>query len=194
MTGKPALEVSRRGLLIGVMATIPGSLTADFAAAAAADSATREVPARLLPVPDTISPELAKFVGAPLSPGWDTIPADAAAWKQLAADSVAAAASDIAAIKAKMGIAVEQKTIAGVPVFVTTPTDMPERNRNRVLLHLHGGGYVLFPGEAGAVAPDFPSPPPSTMRSRCGRRWLRKPIPSAWRCSAPQPAAGSHFP
>src|SRR3712207_8903815 len=27
---------------------------------------------------------------------------------------------------------------------------MPSANRDRLLVHLHGGGYVLYPGEAGA--------------------------------------------
>jgi monoterpene epsilon-lactone hydrolase len=73
---------------------------------------------------------------------------------------------------------VQSARIDGVPVFVVTPADMPPSNRNRLLLHVHGGGYVLYPGEAGAgeamlmagygrfrvvsvdyrMAPDFPFP------------------------------------
>jgi epsilon-lactone hydrolase len=167
-------ELSRRALLMTSMATMISGPDS----ASAANPSAREIPARLLPVPDTISPELAKFVGAPLAAGWDAVPKTAAEWKALAAESVKAAASDIAAIRERMGIAIERDTIAGVPVFVTTPDDIPERNRNRTLLHLHGGGYVLFPGEAGAgegmmmagygrfrvvsvdyrMAPDFPFP------------------------------------
>jgi monoterpene epsilon-lactone hydrolase len=45
---------------------------------------------------------------------------------------------------------VEKDTIAGVPVFVITPREVAPENENRLLMHLHGGGYVLFPGEAGA--------------------------------------------
>ena len=32
-----------------------------------------------------------------------------------------------------------------------TPDDVPPENRNRLLIHIHGGCYVLFPGEAGAT-------------------------------------------
>jgi acetyl esterase/lipase len=35
-------------------------------------------------------------------------------------------------------------------VFVVKPASLPPANRDRLLLHLHGGGYVLYPGEAGA--------------------------------------------
>lgn len=32
-------------------------------------------------------------------------------------------------------------TMAGVPVHVVTPADMPEENKDKVLLNLHGGGF-----------------------------------------------------
>jgi acetyl esterase/lipase len=40
---------------------------------------------------------------------------------------------------------VEDK-IAGVPVHIVTPDGMPEANRDKVLLDLHGGGFVLDSG------------------------------------------------
>lgn len=39
--------------------------------------------------------------------------------------------------------------MAGVPVFILEPKEMPPGNRNRVLMNLHGGGYVYGPGEVG---------------------------------------------
>jgi epsilon-lactone hydrolase len=38
------------------------------------------------------------------------------------------------------------ETMAGVPVHVVTPDNMPESNRDKVLLNLHGGGFVLDSG------------------------------------------------
>jgi epsilon-lactone hydrolase len=32
-----------------------------------------------------------------------------------------------------------------------TPDEIPPENRNRMLLHIHGGCYVFFPGKAGAT-------------------------------------------
>jgi acetyl esterase/lipase len=43
--------------------------------------------------------------------------------------------------------AVETKTIAGVTVHVGTPHNMPDRNRNRARIDLHGGGMVLLAGK-----------------------------------------------
>jgi acetyl esterase/lipase len=148
------------------------------ALASAAEVAGRALPARTLPVPDTVSPELRALIAAPYPPGWDVAPDTVAAWKELARQSAAAAAPDIAAIRQRLEVRVERGEIAGVPVFIVTPDEIPSSNRDRLLVHVHGGGYVLYPGGAGAgeamlmagyghfkcvsidyrMAPDFPFP------------------------------------
>jgi monoterpene epsilon-lactone hydrolase len=45
-------------------------------------------------------------------------------------------------------VTVQPTTIDGVKAFIVTPKVIPPRNRNRVLVHVHGGAYVLSPGEA----------------------------------------------
>lgn len=122
------------------------------AAPAVGDAALagRVVPERPLPVPDTVSPALQAIIARPLPPGWDAIPANADEWRGLAAASAAAVAPDIARIRERLGLVIEPDTIAGVPVFrIAPPPGAPARGGRR-LMHLHGGGYVLFPGEAGA--------------------------------------------
>jgi monoterpene epsilon-lactone hydrolase len=144
-------ELSRRLLLMGSMtAVLPPIIGPEPAAAAPAADGARALPARTLPVPDTVSPALRAFVAAPYPPGWDVIPRTAADWKELVKQSAAAVAPDIAAIRQRLNIRVEPGVIGGVRVFTITPTEIPPANRDRVLLHVHGGGYVLYPGEAGA--------------------------------------------
>jgi acetyl esterase/lipase len=46
-------------------------------------------------------------------------------------------------------VKVEPTVIGGVKAYVVTPESIPETNRNRLLVHVHGGGYVFGPGEAG---------------------------------------------
>ena len=82
--------VTRRSLLATAAAT--AAVAATGAETALASGAARDVPARSLPVPATVSPALQAFIGAPLAPGWDTIPTDAAGWQALVAASVEAAA------------------------------------------------------------------------------------------------------
>ncbi|WP_454916086.1 alpha/beta hydrolase [Xanthobacter sediminis] len=174
---------SRRRLLLGAAGAAALAVTGlpqviRSAWARAAPLAGREVPARWLPLPDTISDALKPAVGAPLPTGWDAVPADAAAWRALQRASGQGPHPILGEIKAKLRIKVEPDVIGGVPVFVSTPDDMPAANRERVLMHLHGGAYVLFPGEIGAgegmmmagygrfrvvsvdyrMAPDFPFP------------------------------------
>ncbi|MEJ1975872.1 MAG: hypothetical protein WDN49_06960 [Acetobacteraceae bacterium] len=78
------------------------------------------------------------------------MPQSAQAWRALAAQSAAEVAPHLPALRQRLGVQVEATYRAGVHVFVVTPMDIPPDNRNRLLIHLHGGGYVLYPGEAGA--------------------------------------------
>lgn len=117
---------------------------------ALADEAARSIPARLLPVPDTVSPALRRVIGAPYPVGWDVIPSDAAGWRRMQTASSAAIEPEMPALRAALRVEVERSRIAGVPVFVITPQQVAPVNRDRLLMHLHGGGYVLYPGEVGA--------------------------------------------
>lgn len=148
--------VSRRAALACVAASVAAAGTA--AAETPPGPAPRPqptpparlLPARALPVPTDVSPEIEAAIARPLAPGWDAIPPDAAGWRALAAASAEVAAPDVARIKAAYALAVTPGSIAGVPVFRIRPPEVAPRWRGRTLLHLHGGGYVLFPGEAGA--------------------------------------------
>jgi epsilon-lactone hydrolase len=113
---------------------------------AAGTPAGRLVPARTLPVPQTVSPQLAALVGAPLAAGWDDVPADAAGWRALAARS--AVDPGLPALVEALGVTVRRDTVAGVPVFRIAPPH--DTHPGQLLVHLHGGGYVLYPGEVGA--------------------------------------------
>jgi hypothetical protein len=39
----------------------------------------------------------------------------------------------------------------GVKVYVVTPDVIPSEHRDKLLIHVHGGCYVLFPGESGTT-------------------------------------------
>jgi hypothetical protein len=44
-------------------------------------SDTREIPARLIPVPDTVSPQMQAIIGQSLDPSFNMAPATTAQWK-----------------------------------------------------------------------------------------------------------------
>jgi len=91
---------------------------------------------RVVPVPTTVSPEAQKSIsraepdqGAPeplslrrsRTDAWAITAA--AAWSKLCPNQLV------------------NTSIAGVPVRIVTPNGMPEANRDKVLLNLHGGGF-----------------------------------------------------
>ena len=120
--------------------------------AANAAAGPRTVPGRVIPVPDTTSPDFRNAVAAPYrSPAWNANPPDAAGWKALIDRLAAAGAATLPALREKLGVTSEAAVIGGVKVFVIQPKAIPEANRNRLLLHIHGGGYVYNPGEAGTL-------------------------------------------
>jgi epsilon-lactone hydrolase len=104
-----------------------------------------EVPARTLPVPETVSPEMQRLIGAPLSGNWNTWPKTAEEWKKLSAPG---GGRGLPALRARFKVKTEATTVNGVQAYLVTPADLPAENRNRLLVHIHGGCYVLQGGEA----------------------------------------------
>ena len=105
----------------------------------------REVPARSVAAPTTVSPEMQALIGGPLSATWNVVPKSIEEWKALSAPS----AGRVAALRDRFGIKTEPLTVNGVNAFMVTPPAIPPENRNRLLVHVHGGCYVLQGGEAG---------------------------------------------
>lgn len=118
--------------------------------AANAQPGPRTVPGRSIPVPDTVSPELRADVAAPYRvPNWNANPKSAAEWKELVSELAARGDAAQPAIREKLGVTMEPTVIGGVKAFILAPKVIPPANRNRLLVHVHGGGYVYNPGEAG---------------------------------------------
>src|SRR5262249_60073942 len=109
----------------------------------------REVPARSVPVPDTVSPQMQKIIAAPLPPTWNVIPNTADEWKAQVNAGAAAIAAMLPGLREQLHVKVEPQVIDGVKTFAVTPEKLPVQNRNRLLIHVHGGCYVSNPGESG---------------------------------------------
>ena len=131
-------------------AGVAGSDLARTQTEANAKPGPRQAPARTIPVPsEGVSPQGQTVVGSPYVPYWNTDPKDAAEWRAFVADAAKPTLAALPALRERLGVTVEPTIIAGVKAFVVQPKVVPAANRDRVLLHLHGGGYVLSPGEAG---------------------------------------------
>jgi monoterpene epsilon-lactone hydrolase len=91
---------------------------------------------RVVPLPDTISPEAKASLGRAIP---DQGPPESLADRRAHTDSYTAGAR-IAWTKICPN-QIEETTMAGVPVRVVTPDGLPDSNRDKVLLNLHGGGF-----------------------------------------------------
>jgi len=136
-------SVSRRIIVIVAFVLAGGE-----ALAQSAPLAPREVPAKTIPVPNTVSPELQQIIAQPLRTAWNTPPTTPEGWKQLAESLRAAAAPNVEAMRARLKVKVEPGTMAGVKVYTVTPEKVLAENSDRVLVQIHGGCYVLNPAEA----------------------------------------------
>jgi monoterpene epsilon-lactone hydrolase len=136
-----------RALAFAVATALP----TPSALAQAPQPAAREVPARTLPVPEDVSPELQKIIGAPLSPTWNVIPPTNDEWKAQIKGVENATAQTLPALRAALNVKVEPTTLDGVKAYIVAPETIPPENRNRLLVHVHGGCYASFAGESGTA-------------------------------------------
>lgn len=109
----------------------------------------RKVPERSIPVPKSVSPQMQAIIAQSQDPNFNFAPDTAEGWKE----KVAAAARKVEAIlpqlRDALGVSVKPTEVGGVKAYVVTPAVVPPKKRDRLLLHLHGGVRVLFPGESG---------------------------------------------
>ncbi|CAN7480044.1 alpha/beta hydrolase [Variovorax sp. LjRoot84] len=118
-------------------------------AAVTDQKAAQQIPARLMPVPGTVSPQLRTMIAGGPSPIWNAHPKSTEEWRTWVQQRAEGAVRGLPALRQKLEVTVEPSVIAGVKVFTVAPRVTSPENLRRVLVHVHGGGYVLNPGEAG---------------------------------------------
>ena len=127
-----------------------GALLSFPAVAMATDLAPLDVPAKALPAPTAdISPGMQAFVGAPLNPNWNKL------WKT--GEEARAFADGRRRTRSRpfqpcssacMSNPKPRPSTAFAFTF-SRPTTFRRKTRTRFSIHVHGGCYVLFPGESG---------------------------------------------
>lgn len=98
---------------------------------------------RIVPVPGTISPEARKFIGRQISSGSGG-GTGGLAGRRKATDAFRTMRSIDAGRLFPVNI--QQQTIGGVRCDVITPLTIPAGKRDRVLINVHGGGFVTDSG------------------------------------------------
>ena len=112
---------------------------------------TREVPAKRLPAPTTVSPELRRSItmlaaggGLPLG----VAPRTKDEWRAFVAANDAQSGAINAPLAAMFPHTMTERRIAGVTVREIIPATLDAAKAGRTLIHLHGGGYVMNGGES----------------------------------------------
>jgi acetyl esterase/lipase len=96
---------------------------------------------RVVPMPSTVSPEAQQWLKeieheGPQSKDLAGMRAGADEWRK----------KDSAEARKLYPVNIEQTSIAAVRTDIITPLAMPEANKTRVLINLHGGGFILDSG------------------------------------------------
>jgi acetyl esterase/lipase len=96
---------------------------------------------RVVPVPESLSPQARAWVGKKVSDAAypETVEEQRAgtdAWQKRAG----------AQAKAMYPVNLTKSKIAGVPVRIVTPLETPTEKQDRVLIDIHGGGFVVDSG------------------------------------------------
>ncbi len=140
-------------LLCGGLVLTAANLRAQNAAPLQADSSTVTPDGtahvtRVVPVPTTVSPQAQRS----LARAWpeDGTP-QSLAERRSGTDTWQAGAGKI--FEAMYPVEVQSSTVAGVPVRLINPPDIPADHRSRILINLHGGGFNSDSGSLTETVP-----------------------------------------
>jgi acetyl esterase/lipase len=134
-------------LLVLACTTFAGSYSAAQTSGGAL--APLQVPAKTLPVPTDVSPEMQKIIAAPRNPTWNVLWKTGEEWRAAANAQAAKTIQGLPAMRERLHVTMQPATMDGVRVYVVTPDVIPPEHRDKLLIHVHGGCYVMFPGESG---------------------------------------------
>jgi acetyl esterase/lipase len=112
----------------------------------------RDVPARRLPVPSSVSPQLQRSISilAATAALGDAAaaPQTIAEWRAFIAQADAQTIALNPILARLFPHTIVRREIAGVTVREITPARLDPAKTGRQFVHLHGGGYALYGGEA----------------------------------------------
>jgi acetyl esterase/lipase len=109
----------------------------------------RSIPAKTLPVPSDVSPGMQKIIAAPLPPTWNQLWTTGEQWRAAANQQAVAAIAALPAIRERLHVSMTSSTMNGVRIHTLKPDVIPPEHKDKILIQIHGGCYVLQPGEVG---------------------------------------------
>ncbi|CDR34214.1 alpha/beta hydrolase [Criblamydia sequanensis] len=108
----------------------------------------RHVPSREIPVPTNVSRELKKNIALPLNPLMYVEPKTREEWREIVEKGSGVVTQSLMSQANKLfKVEVKPEIMAEVKTHIVSPKNIPEKNKNRILVYIHGGGYILNGGE-----------------------------------------------
>jgi hypothetical protein len=108
-----------------VLALACAALAAAYGAAPADDSALAP-----LQVPADVSPELQKIIAAPRNPAWSVLWKTGEEWRMAANAQAAKTVQALPAMRQRLHVTVQPRTMDGVKIYVFTPDVIPPEHRD----------------------------------------------------------------
>jgi acetyl esterase/lipase len=123
-----------------------GSLTL-LTASAQESPGSKAMEERTVPVPTGVSKEFHELIATRQIPPALPVPQTREEWLEVQQKWDAENANVARDLAKKLGATWESMEVAGVPCFLVTPKKIGERFKDRWLVHIHGGAFVLNGGE-----------------------------------------------
>lgn len=109
---------------------------------------SRDVPSRSIPVPTNVSLQLQKNIAIPLDPLMYVEPTTMEQWQKLVAQGEGVVTKELMeSANSLFVVDVKPEVVAGVKTHIVAPKTLPEKNKDKILVYVHGGGYLLNGGE-----------------------------------------------
>jgi monoterpene epsilon-lactone hydrolase len=144
------LQTTRRQFFLAVTST----LLARTQSSGQSDRYLRSIPARMVPAPTSVSPLLREKIAEPIEQNMkqtqSLVLETPEQWRQKI-DSLNRYMDEniVAKVRKRFPAKAEPMVLGGVKCFLLTPSTYRDANRRCMLVHLHGGAYVIGAGESG---------------------------------------------
>jgi acetyl esterase/lipase len=89
------------------------------------------------------------IISKPHDRAFNDAPNTPAEWKARVAATAQSVEATLPALQEALDVTVSPVVVAGVSAFTVTPASIPQKNRDKLLIHMHGGTRVSNPGLSG---------------------------------------------
>jgi acetyl esterase/lipase len=134
-------------ITVVVFVVLAAGLLAPLSALAQEPPGSKTMEKRTVPTPAGVSQELQDFISGKVIPPPMPVPKTRDEWLKVQRTVDAGNAKQAKEFAEKLGASWKAMEVGGVPCFLVTPKKIGQRFKDRWLIHIHGGAFVLNGGE-----------------------------------------------